>query len=509
MGAHIDRRGFLQAGAAGAVSAPLIAGSQIASAQPGGSPTKRIKTDIAILGGGAAGLHTAYRLSQKTDLDVCVFEASDRLGGRIHDVALNPARPDLVFGTGALRVMETQDYVFDLGSELGITFQAAPWQDDLISARGTFANTSDDILAAAYPLVTQGEGALYDELRFGPLRAQAASFPDFRSYVRAAVGTQGFHFLTDVFRFRADFLENIDARGYLDYLDEEWDVCCTASYPVGGMSQFIHRMAHAARTAGVSIRLSEPAMQISRGKKPFRYVVHTPQYTIQAKQLVVGVDAHAFAEVTGPVAEAITSRQQFQDLLGVKAVTVAQRWPSAWWSDLGEPGQTLRRAWTTEHALNTLEIPIQPYAADQHVTRTVYDDDCRTVDFWENTARRGIQHVEAEIMRGLHYLFPDATIPDPLNTVVQVWPAAWYWLRGGSRYTNADIADWAVEPVPGEKICLVGESYHPQRSGWCDGAYKSSIRALNAHYDFALPLMTTKAHRAGCSNHSCRTHARA
>jgi hypothetical protein len=274
------------------------------------------------------------------------------------------------------------------------------------------------------------------------------------------------------------------------------------------MSQFIHRMADAARQAGVSIRVSEPALQISRGTKPYRYVIRTPRFTVRAKRLVVAVDAHTFTGVTGPVAQAITSSQQFQDLLGVKAVTVAQRWPTAWWSDLGEPGQTLRRAWTTERALNALEIPIQPYAADQLVTRTVYDDDCRTVDFWENAAQRGTEHVEAEIMRGLHYLFPDATIPDPLNTVVQVWPAAWYWLRGGSSYTNADIADWAVEPLPGERISLVGESYNPQRSGWSDGAYKSSIRTLNEQFGSSLHLVATRAHRATCSTHSCRTHAR-
>lgn len=505
MDTHINRRGLLQAGAAGAVSAPLLAVSTGSTAD---AATPLISADVAILGGGAAGLHTAYRLTQSTGLSVCLVEGRERLGGRIYDVALDPSRPDLVFGTGALRVMETQDYVFGLADELGISFQPEPWQDDLISARGTFTNNSDDTLAAAYPLVSQGEGPLYDELRFGPLRAQAASFPDFRSYVRAAVGTQGYHFLTDVFRFRADFMANLDARGYLDYLDEEWDVCCTPSYPVGGMSQFIKGMAAGARQAGASIRLAEPVTTISRGSKPYRYVIRTPKSTIRAKRLVIGIDAQAFAEVGGPVAEAIKAAGQFQDLLGIKVATVAQRWPSAWWSNVGEPGQTLRRAWTTEHALNALEIPLQPYVADQLVTRTVYDDDPRTVDFWENAARRGTGQVEAEIMRGLHYLFPDVTIPDPLNTHVQIWPAGWYWLRGGSSYTNADIAEWAVQPLAGEPVSMVGEAYNPQRSGWSDGAYKSSINALNAQFGLNLPLVATRAHRATCSTGGCRTHAR-
>jgi hypothetical protein len=505
METQINRRGLLQAGAAGAVSAPLLA---MATGSPADAAVPLISTDVAILGGGAAGLHTAYRLSQTSNLSVCLVEGRDRLGGRIYDVSLNPSRPDLVVGTGAMRVMETQDYVFGLGDELGITFQAAPWQGDLMSTRGYFADNSDDARALAYPFVGAGEGALYEELRFGPLRAQAASFPDFRSYVRAAVGPEAYHFLTEVFRFRADFQENLDARGYLDYLDEEWDVCCTPYYPVGGMSQFIKRMGDRARQAGATIRLSEPVIDVSPGTKPYRYLIRTPRSTVRAKRLVIGIDAQAFANVTGAVAEAIKSSGQFQDLLGVKVVTVAQRWPSAWWSGLTAGGQPLRRAWTTEHALNALEIPIQPYVADQLITRTVYDDDSRTVDFWETTAQRGIQHVEAEIMRGLRYLFPGTTIPNPLNTHVQVWPAGWYWLRGGSNYTNAGIADWAVEPLAGEPVSLVGEAYNPQRSGWSDGAYKSSIRALNGQFGFNLPLLATRAHGDTCSTGGCRKHAR-
>jgi hypothetical protein len=53
--------------------------------------------------------------------------------------------------------------------------------------------------------------------------------------------------------------------------------------------------------------------------------------------------------------------------------------------------------------------------------------------------------------------------------------------------TNADLFDWAVEPLPGEEVALVGEAYNVQRSGWSDGAYKSSINLLNTKYGMSLP----------------------
>src|SRR6185369_1561401 len=127
---------------------------------------------------------------------------------------------------------------------------------------------------------------------------------------------------------------------------------------------------------------------------------------------------------------------------------------------------------------------------NQLVTRSVYDDSRTCADFWELTAQRGIAAVEAEIARGLKYLFPGVTIPAPDKTEVKIWPAGWYWLRAGSPFTNAQIASWAINPLPGEQVSLVGESYNPQRSTWTDGAYKSSINTLNSLYGMNLAGQT-------------------
>lgn len=452
---------------------------------------QNLSCHVAVIGGGPGGVHTAYQLAKlpsgNPDSNVCLFEKENKLGGRIDDVAMDPSRPDLVFGKGALRVMETQNYLFKLAADLDITLEAAPFRDDLISARGFLGFNSDRINKRAYPLVadTAGmENALYDKLRFGPERANVTQYPDFRSYVNAVAGTQGYHFLADVFRFRADFEATLDARGYLDYLDEEWDVCCTPSYPEGGMSQFVIKMAQDATVNGAKIYLSEPALTLD--SESGGYVVTTPNYKVTAKKLIIAAPKIGLHKIGGTIAEAIKKQAQFRDLVGIPVATVTQRWPNAWWTQLGYPGKDIHRIWTTEHCFNFMEIPIAAYAAQQLVTRTVYSDKAECVAFWQRTSQLGIKAVEEEINRGLHYVLPNANIPQPLNTAVQIWPGAWYWLRGGSEFTNADIASWAVEPLPGEQVSLVGESYNPQRSGWSDGAYKSSINTLNAKYGFNI-----------------------
>ncbi len=466
-------------------AAVLLAGATLALAADGGK--KSLTCDVAILGGGAGGLHTAFRLAPSLGNKVCLFEKEDRLGGRIYDVSKTPGGP--VFGLGALRIMETQDVVFNLADELGIQYVAAPFEDDSMRARGTQAYDSDTMRTLAYPKTTAGEGALYDQLRFGPERANVTQYMDMRSYMRGAIGGENTTFLADVFRFRGDFTYPVSAKGYLEFLDEDWDVCCTPSYPVGGMSEFIKRMAAQATQRGVRIFTSEPVLELNSSSGTGRYLISTANYIVTANRVIVAIDANGFKYVGGNIAQKIQAKAQFQDLIGVKVASINQWWPSPWWQN-AMPGKNTRRAWTTESCVNFIEIPTTPYGAAQLVTRSVYEDEKSCVDFWEETMKRGTPAVEAEIQRGLKSMFPGVNIPAPVKTEVKIWPAGWYWLRAGSPYSNLDIAAWAIAPLEGEALSLVGESYNPQRSTWSDGAYKSSINTLNSIFGLNLAGQT-------------------
>ncbi len=261
---------------------------------------------------------------------------------------------------------------------------------------------------------------------------------------------------------------------------EEWDTCCDYSYPKGGMSEFIRLMASNAEKAGVRIFTSDAVASIERSKGGFRLL--TNEHEVSAEKLVIAVDAGAFKWIRGDLAADIQAQQEFQQLVGVKAVSVTQWWPKAWWQG-AIADHDVKRARTTQSCLNVIEIPSDPYGGPQDVTRSVYTDDARCVALWEEYITQGnTKAIEAEIARDLALLFPGVSIPKPDKTLGHVWENAWYWLKAGSPFTNLDIAKWAVEPLKGEQVALVGESYNPQRSGWSDAAYKSSIAALNARF---------------------------
>ena len=51
---------------------------------------KTVVCDVGIIGGGPSGTYSAYKLTQKTNLKVCLFEKEKVLGGRMRDVSTRP-----------------------------------------------------------------------------------------------------------------------------------------------------------------------------------------------------------------------------------------------------------------------------------------------------------------------------------------------------------------------------------------------------------------------------------
>jgi monoamine oxidase len=77
----VTRRSLVGGAAAGAAAATVPRTAAAASRRP---RRRSIRADVAVVGGGLAGLTTARRLAQKGVRDVVVIEARDRVGGRTH-----------------------------------------------------------------------------------------------------------------------------------------------------------------------------------------------------------------------------------------------------------------------------------------------------------------------------------------------------------------------------------------------------------------------------------------
>ena len=501
------------------VSLPLLAAALAVSActiSDSSSNNDALNADVdcevAIVGGGPAGLYLAFRLTPTLGDKVCLFEKEAQLGGRIRDESTGDASGPWI-GTGARRLQENQTNVFALATELGITFEKPELGTDLIEANGKVSYAKNDY-AAFYPnmkvradATSDQETYIYDLLQKGPERANANNYADFKAYVDAVGGRGAYDFLRDVSRFKADFKLPIAARYYLDYLDEEGLACCTPSYPIGGMSSFIRAME--AKTVAQKGRIfkSEPVTEISHAGK--QYQLKTPGHVVSVNKLVVTAPPAGFDSVQGDVATAIKATNEYKALMPIPVVVINNVWETAWWENIKNPAVTTGEArtwrqWTTKHCVSFTEIPFEPYARAQKVTRSVYNDDPDCVAFWVDLQKKGIDAVEAEVVRGLTQVFNAnnvsspamVTVPKPKSTTMQVWPGAWYYLRAGVKFTSSDMQAWMLAPLPNEpNLVVAGEAYWGSRPGWSDGAYKSMNKVLIEKFGIQPPpgqLKTTQ-----------------
>ena len=457
-----------------------------------------LECEISIVGGGPAGLYMAYQLGPLYKNKICVFEKESRLGGRLYDISKDPQQPQgLLIAVGGRRVMEGQNVLFTLAQDLGIELEKPNLEKELIFARGMYSTNPDDFVAL-YPGIEfdQAKGdaptQLLRRLIDSEQRKQIDHFPSFKSYATSVLGENGYEYLRDMSRFRGDFEYALSAKGYLDFIEEDIDVCCEASYPVGGMSAYIRGLARKAQESSVRIFLEEPVKSID--KESSLYLLVTSKHRVNTSQVVITVPPKAFDHIQGNIARAIQSQEQYKSLIGVNVVTIAQWYDNPWWLNIRgiKDNKKVWRAWTTDSCINSIEIPQEQYGAKQNVIRSVFNDRLDCVKKWRDLALEGPQAIEREVKKGLEHLFSNNGVTQPVEigeaskTFYWEWPDGWYFIRAGFPFSTRDIFNWAVQPLKDENIALAGESYNPQRATWTDGAYKSAIHLLNKKYGFAI-----------------------
>jgi hypothetical protein len=518
-------------------------GSDGSNDAPADQSSPPIECEVAIVGGGPGGLHTAYKLTNPpadagtvtgltTPSGLCVFEKNDRLGGRVRDVQFGANASD-VTGTGAYRMYDNQ-YTYDLATELGVTVQAPFAFSNLRGLEnpggadaGQLFGYSGDAFKSLYGQ-TKNDDDMWAELLCGAqVPKDANRFPNYAGiaggiankstvdYVRDVLGAQGAQYFFDQNRFRADFAADVDAIGYLEYGMIDYFGSGGTRYPIPGHSVVIEKMGAAVKAKGGRVYLSEPVKSVA-SVADGSFTLETSKRSVKAKQVILAVTHGALGSLTGDVITTIKGAKEYGSVTSAKSMQVTHQWDKTWWKgdlrypnqakvvggDLADGSAPILRADTTimtnGHCINSIEMPFTAHHDGLKVTRSVYSDNRACVDknltLLGDGGTGGVQALNDEILKSLRILFPavfDGTANEPkiVKTDVNVHDEAWYYLKKGSTangVTNKTLFDWSVTPVAGKKIYLVGDSWYPLGSGWMNAAYISSIRVLNTHFGMTL-----------------------
>ncbi len=369
--------------------------SALAFFAPSEGRAATLHCDVAIIGGGPAGTHTAYQLATRhlTAGPVCLFEKSDHLGGRVGNNDKVGFAGKAFFndgvkvkasgqtGTGGYRMYDNH-YTYQLGQELAalgkpgqLTFMAQNSFTHLAAVDNQGLNAS--FTEARYfsygtsPLATLynspiSEDDIWTALLCGPqVPVDAEGLPLYRQMAIPGLGSLSTaqylqwvaenviapshgpdvaQYMLDVWRFRGDFDSPNDTVSYLEFTAKDFTGGATV-YPIPSFQPYFDIMGAQVTKHGGKIFLKEKVLTVNKQQCAGpRYQITTGKRTVTANRVIIAtareaLHSNAGGGITGNVINMIVNQPEFAAPQESLSVTVTHQFGdgvhgnTGWWHE--------------------------------------------------------------------------------------------------------------------------------------------------------------------------------
>ena len=402
--------------------------------------------DVIILGGGIAGLYTAYKLQQKNPkLRLLLLEKNDYFGGRIYTVH----HKDLVFEAGAGRFNETHTRVHKLIDELGLKSKIAPIPSDL-----------HFVPSGPYP------AKYFDKDPFQimtPVLQEAKKTPrqtlreqTFIQYARKRLSKEDSRFLEDAFGYHEQLME-MNAFDAVKLFDKGMHTRHTFFVLQGGMSQITDKLVQ---------KLGRNVCKKNMSVSQITYDQTTNQFEIsvnESNQSKLYKAHQCVAALPRPALESIPFFKPIRSLtntIGCKTLCriYAQFDPNNIWF------KHIPKA-TTNNPLRYV-IPID---RDKGLIMISYTDG-KYARFWKD---KDETTMIKRLKTYIHQTF-DFEIARPIYTKTCYWDLGTAYWRPNIK--SHEIARKMIQPMDCP-LYVCGENYSTNQ-GWMEGALETSETVL-------------------------------
>jgi monoamine oxidase len=493
--------------------------------------------DVAIVGGGAAGLYCAWRIvsgaaagtgpparpSGDGPLRVGVFEASARTGGRLYTVIPEGA-PHLRAELGGIAIISTHSIVVAATEALGLEreplvggdphallhlrgrrFAARDWRDPATVpyelAAGERGRTPEEIFAAAVERVVPGAAELtageWDRVR-RTLSVEGRPLAEIglRDLVRGLVSPDAFQLLVDAAGFRPEF-QNWNAADALVDVSGGWAVEARYERLRDGYEALPRALAREAEAGGARIETGHRLRAVEalegddeRGVE-LAFELPGERRTVRARRAILAIGQPALEEVARGGALA-TSAELLHDLGRVENVPLFHlllAYEGPWWEELG-----------IRAGRSATDLPIQSCfyfgtegdaggaPSERRSLAMVGYSSPEAIAFWDRylegsdagaAPREPPAEMLDEISRQLSAVHGIA-VPDPYWARLMDWRPRPY--GGASHRWAVGARSWEViprmrRPLPGLPLHVCGEAWSDLQ-GWVEGAFRSCERVL-------------------------------
>jgi len=462
-------------------------------------------------------------------LRVRLFEASGRIGGRLHSVSF-PQAPHLVAEAGGMRFLEAHRHVFGLARHFGLAARDYPIDRDAnrIMLRGkNFSEKEVQAGRARFPYRVPDADQRPDADFFQ--RAIAKVLPN-----AARTTPAEWRRIRANYRFKNRLLKDWtnrdlllqgmsaeelalseDASGYSDWIEGETgldemdyffvhdDESKSFSTLVGGYQRLPLTLADRAAKAGTGIAISERLVSLRTAPNGFRLSFrdgHNRQTSLTAANVILAMPRRALEAIADfPDARA----PRFSSLIGsVTAIPACKSlilYRQPWWRDHGiVEGRSITDMPARQFyclGTETKRLPSEP--SNGYGVLMAYCDE-QSVRTWKNLVANPdpsgftVMDGQASLVREVHreaQLVIGKTPIQPLAAYFQDWTVdpyggGWHYYALG--HDGAVDGEAMLKPVPDHNLFVCGEAYSFEQ-GWVEGALERAETMLQRHFGLSAP----------------------
>ena len=409
--------------------------------------------DIIILGGGIAGLYSAYRLSKRSPTSkILILEKENVLGGRVKTYKDKLMQVE----AGAGRFHSGHTLYIALLKELGLAGNMMKIGKDNIFYD---VRTKIPIDNPNAPLIKRLI-ANFDKVP--PETMRTMTVLDYATHI---LTQEEIMVLKETFGYYTE-LVTMNAHDCLSLLKDHLYGDHTFYVLKGGMNQVIDKLEEILlKNRGINILLKHSVADIR--------ILEGGNYTVSChRRKLVCVGKKVISALPKQVLEKIPFFKPIHNVLkhSIFCGPLCRIYSAFPVGDDGESWFAGLNKFTTNNNLRIV-IPIRG-----GVIMTSYTDN-KYAKFWKNLYENGgVEATNKELLRLMEESTGIKNIPKPIETNIFYWDCGvGYWTVGTD---SKEISDKIIQPMAGDNVFICGDHFSEKNQQWIEGALDTSERVM-------------------------------
>lgn len=507
------RRAFLARSAAAGM---LLSAPSIARAQ-----TDRDTLDIAIVGGGVAGLYAAMRLGEETRASIGVFESTDRLGGRLVSVQF-PDIPSQTAEIGGMRLRHTDEIALKIAKDLlgpdalqtfGYPTTGFYLRDRALPASPKVGDIPYYLDAQEKKIIAGGDDLLVRTIN--DIQAAAQGHMEDKGIWQLLLQTRskdGVNYIRDTLGYQS-VVSNWNAKAALPWFEADFAPDTRYFKVKGGIERIPHAAAAAFQSGGGGIRTEHRLMrldQLDDGRIGLSFQTAEGVRHVSAEKVILALPPHALQSLSADtfLLRESTFAAAMEAVDKVPLAKIHMSFAQDWWTP---KGMGLGALISDNPIQKTYRWGVDPTSGHALLMASYHDG--AFMEFWDALsegerygnpdwiasatgpngqpvagslqkilpASEGLVQEAWRQVRRTHGL--DDSVAPPLAATYQNWSrepwgaAVHFWAIGAD---PGAVKAYLREPVPGVHVCNEAWS---DAQGWVHGATEAAEALLTQNFD--------------------------